>query len=170
MFNYVKRTSTVVPLIRDFAKKEFKRSMGLTEDKDCALKKSTWYLIEFVSIHHQGYKSKNLLTFWSYFGCVQLQWELHELKDNLKTLAITKRLAPRNNWKFLHGWICARARWSESCVTIGYPSGPILPARDFPRVSRKKKLSFRPCNGCGRTWGLNRVRLAEQKGATPLPY
>ena len=55
--------------------------MGLTEDSDCALKKSPWYLIEFVSIHHQGYKSKNLLTFWSYFGCVQLQWELHELKD-----------------------------------------------------------------------------------------
>ena len=132
-------------------KERSKRSMGFTEDSDCALKKSPWYLIEFVSIHHQGYRSKNLLTFWSYSGCVQLQWELHELKDNLKTLAIHKRLTPRNNWKFLHGWICARARWSESCVT-----NP-LPARDFPRVCRKKKPSFRPCNGCGRTWGLDRV-------------
>jgi len=156
MFNYVKRTSTVVPLIRDFAKNEVREVWDL-QRIDCAIKVSSWYLIEFVSIHHQGYKSKNLLTFWSYFGCVQLQWELHELKNNLKTLAIYKRLTPRNNWKFLDSWICMRARWSESCVTIGYPSGPILPARDFPRVSRKKKPSFRPCNGCGRTWGLNRV-------------
>ena len=45
----------------------------------------------------------------------------------------------------LYGWIRKRARWSESCVLIGYPSrqdGPILPARDFPCWSCKKMFSF----------------------------
>ena len=36
---------------------------------------------------------------------------------------------------------CQLARWSESCVLIGYPSGqdgPFLPPRDFPRWSCNK--------------------------------
>ena len=41
------------------------------------------------------------------------------------------------NWTIFlsHGWDRERARWSESCVLIG-----------FPRWSFKKKLSFRPQN------------------------
>ena len=45
----------------------------------------------------------------------------------------------------LYGWIRERARCSESCVLIGYQSGqdrPILPTRDVPRWSRKRKFSF----------------------------
>ena len=47
----------------------------------------------------------------------------------------------------LYGWIREGARRSKSCVPIGYPSeqnGPILPAFDLPRRSRKKKFSFWP--------------------------
>ena len=45
----------------------------------------------------------------------------------------------------LYGWVRDWARWSESCVLIGYPSGQeglFLPARNFLRRSRKKKFSF----------------------------
>ena len=49
----------------------------------------------------------------------------------------------------LYDWFGTQARWSESCVLIGYRSGrngPILPAWDCPRWSRKKNFSFRPYN------------------------
>ena len=42
-----------------------------------------------------------------------------------------------------------RARWNEFLVLISYEKGqdgPSLPARDFPRWSRKKKFSFWPNN------------------------
>ena len=45
------------------------------------------------------------------------------------------------------GCIHERERWRESCIQIGYPSGQgenILPVRNFPRWSRKKKF----CNKC----------------------
>ena len=52
---------------------------------------------------------------------------------------------------------------SESRVLIGYPSrkeGSILPARDFPRLSREKMFSFSPCNKffIDQTWSVNLVR------------
>ena len=45
----------------------------------------------------------------------------------------------------LYDWLRECARWSESCVLIGYPSGqdgPILPAREFPLCSRKSEFFF----------------------------
>ena len=46
------------------------------------------------------------------------------------------------------GWIRERARWSESCVLIGYPSGQEVQdtVRDFRQGSRNKKFSFWPYN------------------------
>ena len=44
----------------------------------------------------------------------------------------------------LYGKLCERARCSEFCVLIGYPSGqdgPILPARDCQFCPRKKGLA-----------------------------
>ena len=44
-------------------------------------------------------------------------------------------------WCLLYGKLRERARRSEFCVLIGYPSGqdgPILPARDCPFCSRNK--------------------------------
>ena len=49
--------------------------------------------------------------------------------------------------QLFYGWTSERARWSKSCVPIGYPSRqyrPNLHARDFPRWSRKKKFSLWP--------------------------
>ena len=43
----------------------------------------------------------------------------------------------------MYEWIRQQARWSESCVLIGYPSrrdGLVLPAQNFPRWSRKEKV------------------------------
>ena len=48
---------------------------------------------------------------------------------------------------YMRNWVGEWKRWSESCVLTGCPGGqdgPILPARDFPRWSRKKKFSFWP--------------------------
>ena len=54
-------------------------------------------------------------------------------------------------WKkyvtLLYGWLRKRARWSESCVLIGYPSGqdgPILPARDCPLCAHHLGVIFWP--------------------------
>ena len=52
---------------------------------------------------------------------------------------------------------------SESRVLIGYPSrkeGSILPARDFPHLSREKMFSFWPCNKffIDQTCSVNLVR------------
>ena len=53
----------------------------------------------------------------------------------------TNNIAPYPN--LLYGWLRERARCSESCVLICYPSGqdgPILPARDCLRWSRKSEV------------------------------
>ena len=54
-------------------------------------------------------------------------------------------LAFVNSVYYKYGWTRERAKWSQSCVLIGYLSGQdgsILPARDFPLWSRERKSSL----------------------------
>ena len=48
-----------------------------------------------------------------------------------------------NNFNFLlHGWICERARWGESCVLIGYPSRQDRTSSGFPALVLRGKSSL----------------------------
>ena len=69
--------------------------------------------------------------------------ENHTLHSGTYPYSLYMRVPPGHYKKLFYGLLRKRARWSESCVLIGYPSGqdgPILPARDFPLCSRKSEI------------------------------
>ena len=104
------------------------------------LNSESWYYSNFpksdFSLFHSGVlSSSSPVVFFELFDVFQNHWWLWKYKSNRPS-----NIFPDWNNNFYMGWVLERARWSKSCVLIGYKISLPCSLGISPALSHKKRF------------------------------